>query len=451
MPDPTDDGHPVALIEASHHLAQFLADEQLSLLEGPGRRHSRSTCRSAATPAATRRGPTRDLFAPAMAIGAPPDALFKDGQNWGFPPQLPGEAERSRIRSVADAGRELRAVLVDAPHRPRPRAPPPVVGARRNVAPSTACTSAIPATRCWLGDRRRGGDVEHNRRRREPRHGAAGDLRPAGASGRCSACTPSACSSTDRPTAQRARWFAAIPAGTVACVRTHDMEALAALYDDGELGGVPQGGRGVPRSSRPRHARRTARRRPRRLAASPTRTSPIADLDDLVGETTPHNVPGKVLPTFWRRRLAEPTSETLADPRVRVTPGHTDRTSDGTDASRRDHRVLPAKSTCTCSTRAPIGTCTTCLGAHPIAGGGTWFAVWAPARDTRRRASATSPAGRRPCRWSRSGCRASGPAQSPTRRSATATGTGSRPPTATRPSAPIPWRRPTSSRHRRRR
>ena len=42
-----------------------------------------------------------------------------------------------------------------------------------------------------------------------------------------------------------------------------------------------------------------------------------ADLDDLLGETTPHNIPGKVLPTIWRRRLRQPTSETLADPTVR--------------------------------------------------------------------------------------------------------------------------------------
>ena len=41
-----------------------------------------------------------------------------------------------------------------------------------------------------------------------------------------------------------------------------------------------------------------------------------ADLDDLLGETTPHNIPGKVLPTIWRRRLRRPTSETLADRRA---------------------------------------------------------------------------------------------------------------------------------------
>jgi 4-alpha-glucanotransferase len=43
----------------------------------------------------------------------------------------------------------------------------------------------------------------------------------------------------------------------------------------------------------------------------------IADLDDLVGETRPHNLPGRVVPEIWRRRLDVPTSELLADPAVR--------------------------------------------------------------------------------------------------------------------------------------
>jgi 4-alpha-glucanotransferase len=53
-----------------------------------------------------------------------------------------------------------------------------------------------------------------------------------------------------------------------------------------------------------------------RLAASDAYLV-VADVDDLLGETRPHNVPGKVLPGIWRRRFAAPTSATLADPRVR--------------------------------------------------------------------------------------------------------------------------------------
>jgi 4-alpha-glucanotransferase len=42
-----------------------------------------------------------------------------------------------------------------------------------------------------------------------------------------------------------------------------------------------------------------------------------ADLDDLIGETRPHNLPGRVVDGLWARRLASPTSEILADPDVR--------------------------------------------------------------------------------------------------------------------------------------
>ena len=44
----------------------------------------------------------------------------------------------------------------------------------------------------------------------------------------------------------------------------------------------------------------------------------IADLDDLVGERRPHNLPGRVGPELWSRRLDRPTSETLGDPAVRA-------------------------------------------------------------------------------------------------------------------------------------
>ena len=43
----------------------------------------------------------------------------------------------------------------------------------------------------------------------------------------------------------------------------------------------------------------------------------LADVDDLVGEVAPHNVPGVVLESTWRRRLRRPTSGMLADGDVR--------------------------------------------------------------------------------------------------------------------------------------
>jgi 4-alpha-glucanotransferase len=109
-----------------------------------------------------------------------------------------------------------------------------------------------------------------------------------------------------------------IPARTVAGVRTHDMPAFAAAVSAeptgadryrllaGQVLGRPVG----------TTADDVLDAALERLATSDAFVV-IVDLDDLVGETLPHNVPGRVLPTTWRRRLGRPTSEVLADPDVR--------------------------------------------------------------------------------------------------------------------------------------
>ena len=108
----------------------------------------------------------------------------------------------------------------------------------------------------------------------------------------------------------------AIPARSVAGLRTHDMEPFAALYERGEL--VEYRVK-LQRSL----GRRVGTSRAAVLEGALTRLATsdaylvAADLDDLLGETTPHNIPGKVLPTIWRRRLRQPTSATLADTSVR--------------------------------------------------------------------------------------------------------------------------------------
>ena len=43
------------------------------------------------------------LFAGGMSVGAPPDAGFPSGQNWGFPPILPGASRSEGHRYVADS------------------------------------------------------------------------------------------------------------------------------------------------------------------------------------------------------------------------------------------------------------------------------------------------------------------------------------------------------------
>ena len=111
--------------------------------------------------------------------------------------------------------------------------------------------------------------------------------------------------------------LSAVPADSVACFRTHDMEPFAALYENGELGAYRDALEAFLETAIPATREGLLDASQQRLARSRAYLA-LADLDDLVGETTPHNVPGKVLPTIWRRRLARPTSETLAEPRVRT-------------------------------------------------------------------------------------------------------------------------------------
>ena len=52
-----------------------------------------------------------------MSVGAPPDEFFADGQNWGFPPQLPAAGRRSGHelwqRLVARAGEHASVLRID--------------------------------------------------------------------------------------------------------------------------------------------------------------------------------------------------------------------------------------------------------------------------------------------------------------------------------------------------
>lgn len=50
-----------------------------------------------------------ELYAKGVAVGAPPDAYFPEGQAWGFPPMIPEGARRSGHAELAEAtGRHLR-------------------------------------------------------------------------------------------------------------------------------------------------------------------------------------------------------------------------------------------------------------------------------------------------------------------------------------------------------
>jgi 4-alpha-glucanotransferase len=316
-PDPTDAGHPVALIEASHHIAQYLADLQLSRVEGSHSAVLALDLPIGSHPSGYETWAHPELFAPAMAVGAPPDALFTSGQNWGFPPQLPGAAERSGFalwrRLIASCGSYSSILRIDH-----------VLGLHRLW---------------WIPDGMSSGDGVYVRYPRDSLTAAiAAEAVTSGTTlvGENLGTVPQEIFDLlDRWSLlglHAERLFIApsrlaelgglpaVPAGTVACLRTHDMEPWAALYAAGELDAYRAAiaddlGRAVPDTFDD-----LLDAAHRRLAESDAYVV-IADLDDLLGETTPHNVPGKVLPTIWRRRLTQPTSETLADPVVRARLG----------------------------------------------------------------------------------------------------------------------------------
>ena len=112
---------------------------------GPGPRRARPRPADRQPPRRLRDvGPRRRCSPPAMTVGAPPDEFFADGQNWGFPPQLPGAGRRSGHalwrRLVARAGEHASMLRIDH-----------VMGVQRlwwipdgRRRHATACTCAIP-------------------------------------------------------------------------------------------------------------------------------------------------------------------------------------------------------------------------------------------------------------------------------------------------------------------
>jgi 4-alpha-glucanotransferase len=110
-----------------------------------------------------------------------------------------------------------------------------------------------------------------------------------------------------------------IPASSVAGVRTHDMPAFAAAFDGDPTGEQFEYRRlvadavGHPVGDDPADVLDAVLER---LAASDAYAT-VIDVDDLIGEIAPHNVPGRVLPSSWRRRLPRPASVVLGDLDVR--------------------------------------------------------------------------------------------------------------------------------------
>ncbi len=296
------------MVEASHRLAQFLADEQLSELEAVGGAVLALDLPIGSHPDGYETWAYPDLWAPAMAVGAPPDMMFAGGQNWGFPPQLPGAAQRSGYalwrKIVSHCGRHSSMLRIDH-----------VLGVHRLW---------------WIPD---GMDARSGAYVRYPREELMTAIAAEAALANTTVVGEDLGTVPEEMIELLAEWgmlglyaeemhmFAPelppVPARSVAGVRTHDMPAFAALCRDNDM--EPYRRRLEEAIGRPVVGTASALLDAAlsRLAGSDAYMV-IADVDDLLGETAPHNVPGKVSPTTWRRRLRAPTSTTLEDPQLRA-------------------------------------------------------------------------------------------------------------------------------------
>jgi 4-alpha-glucanotransferase len=247
------------------------------------------------------------LFADDMAIGAPPDTFFEAGQSWGLPPQLPQASRRDGHGTWRDlltrAGEHASLLRVDH-----------VMAVQRLW---------------WIPD---GVEPARGVYVRYPREELLAVIAT------CAALTGTTIVGEDLGTVPAEveealeRWdvlgmyeeifhtstspMPRIPARTVAGIRTHDMEPWASFVATHDLSGY--------RRRLRRHLGRPAGRTRgdlldavlERLARSDSWLVTV-DLDDLVEETEPHNQPGRVTDTTWRRRNDRSLSAMLADPDVR--------------------------------------------------------------------------------------------------------------------------------------
>ena len=409
--DPTDQTRPRPVVEASHRLAQFLAEAQLSELEAVGSAAFALDLPIGSHPAGYETWAYPDLWAPAMAVGAPPDMMFDGGQNWGFPPQLPGAAAAHRVRPVAQDRRPLRSPRVDVAHRPRARRAPAVVDPRRDGRPFRR-VRALPARGADGGDRRRGGAGEHDRGRRGSRHGAPGD-------DRCFSHEWAMLGLYAEEMHMSAPELAPVPARSVAGVRTHDMPAFAALCRDTDMEPYRRRLEAEPRPAGGRHAGGAARRGAQ--PARPARDAYVVVADrrrparrDRAAQRPRPGVADDVAAASARADVGHAAGSPGAGPPRRADRAMTELRDAG---ERHDVPTVPprsARSTSSCSTRAPTAGCTTPSAPTPTTTG-TWFAVWAPdASDGRRRRRLQRMARADRARH-RSARRASGPATSTAR------------------------------------
>ncbi len=308
---PNDAGYPAATIERSYLLAQYLAHAQLAAVEAEDGAALALDLPIGSHGDGYETWAYRDLFAPGMSVGAPPDALFEGGQDWGFPPVLPGASRRSGHalwrQLVARAGEYASMLRIDH-----------VMGVQRLwwVPWGAGATDGVYV--------------------RYPRDELLAVIAAEAYRSRTTIVGEDLGTVSDEVRAALTQWdvvgmyeeqfhlhspeLPRPPRRAVAGIRTHDMPAFAATV---EQDGGPEGLADYRHRLEHELGRAVDASTPGLLDAVLDRLARsdadvvLVDLDDLLGQTAPHNVPGMVLETTWRRRLPAPASEVLARPEVR--------------------------------------------------------------------------------------------------------------------------------------
>jgi 4-alpha-glucanotransferase len=296
------------VVEQSHLLAQYLADRQLrAIREDPEAAALALDLPIGSHPRGYEVWADPSMFAPGMSVGAPPDSFFSDGQNWGFPPPLPAAMHASGHRPwrhmIERVGRHADILRIDhamAVH--RLWWVPDGFSATQGVYvryPRDEILAVIAASAAAAGLTIVGEDLGT----------VPAEVSDAFERWSMLGMYEEQFHLDDEPLPH-------IPARSVAGIRTHDMQPIADLVATSDTSGY-RARLGAA------HGREIADRWDDvveqmlvRLAASDAYLV-SADLDDLLGERRPHNLPGRVGPALWSRRLDRPTSETLADPDVR--------------------------------------------------------------------------------------------------------------------------------------
>lgn len=299
------DGDPT--VEQSHLLAQFLADRQLGAIrDDPEAASLALDLPIGSHPHGYEVWADPSMFAPTMSVGAPPDAFFADGQNWGFPPPLPAAMHAS--------GHRLWQHLIDR------------VGRYADVL---RIDHAMAVHRLWwVPD---GCSASQGVYVTYPREDILAVIAASAAAAGVTIVGEDLGTVPPEVSEAFERWdalgmyeeqfhldddpLAHVPARVVAGIRTHDMEPIAELVATSDTSGYRSRLGDAHQCEVADRWDDVVDQMLVRLACSDAYLV-IADLDDLIGERRPHNLPGRVGPELWSRRLDQPTSETLRDPDV---------------------------------------------------------------------------------------------------------------------------------------